>query len=370
MTFKKPHPCLYKDETGQVKYVGYLGPIDSRFGYGRGGIAILRALTMLRINASVTPYYNGMVGCEPYVQDLVPEVLSQLVPREFSPCLELMHCPPDSFDHSTSMIRIGWTMWETDQIPNGSSRYFGNWSMLINRWCDALVVPSEHNKEVFSRCGVKKPIFVIPYGVDTIMWPFKLRVEKEKFSVLLYGDLSSRKGVLESVQAFKLAFAGEKDVQLVLKTQNGQLGLGLFKVPNFDDERIVVINEAWDHSRLLKLVHDSDCLIWLSRGEGFGLPPLEATLTGLPVIMTYHTGMAQYFKPEYFFGVPVVGTSPSPLGGHWYEPNVTHAALQLRTIYENRIAAFKKAALASEYIGTSYNMQIFAQRLQDLLNHY
>jgi hypothetical protein len=80
--------------------------------------------------------------------------------------------------------------------------------------------------------------------------------------------------------------------------------------------------------------------------------------------------MSQYYKPEFFFGVQVSGTSPSPLGGLWYDPDVNHAAFQLRTIYENRMTAFEKATLASEYIKSNFSLQVFAGRLESLLSHF
>lgn len=351
-----------RDETGRVRYLGYTGPVDSRFGYGGGGILILRALTRLGVQASVNPKYNG--GHEvAYRVDLPREAATQLEPRGFVPQVDIVHCLPDDIADSQAPRKVIWTMWESDRIPDGSKKPFGDWAAKINSNAERLIVPCQHNAEVFAACGVEVPITVLPYGLDTDIWPFYERPERDTFTVVQYGDLSARKGPLEAIEAFQKAFPNEPDVRLILKTAAGRFNYGVGFIPEFRDSRIQVLNATWSRAQLVQLLHAADAFIWLSRGEGFGLPPLQAALTGLPVIMTTHTGMAEYYKPQFFYGVRSAGTSPSPLGGDWQEPDTDHAAEQLRKVYEGRKAALKRGKAAATYVQKNFSLDAFTARL-------
>lgn len=351
-----------RDTAGRVRYVGYTGPVDSRFGYGGGGILILRALTRLGVEASVNPKYNGGHDVA-YRVDLPKEAASQLRVRNFIPQVDIVHCLPDDIKDSQAPRKVMWTMWETSRIPDGTKEPFGDWASKINANAEQLIVPCAHNKEVFAACGVQVPITVLPYGLDTDIWPYYARPERETFTVVQYGDLSARKGPLEAIEAFQKAFPNEPDVRLILKTAAGRFDYMRGVIPEFRDKRIQVIDAIWSRAQLIELMHTADAFIWLSRGEGFGLPPLQAALTGLPVIMTTHTGMAEYHNLRYFYGVRSAGTSPSQLGGEWFEPDTDHAAEQLRKVYENRKEALRKGKQAAAYVQKNFSLDAFTARL-------
>lgn len=362
LTFTDPNELAFRGEDGRVRYLGYLGPIDSRFGYGGGGILIMRALSLLGIQVSVNPRYTKP-GEEAYEGDLPPEVAAQIGRRSFIPRVEIMHCPPQRFHLRSAPIGIGYTMWETDRIPEEGNAYGGPWLPKIHQYCDLVIVPCPHNKEVFEACGVKVPIEVIPYGLDIDVWPFFERPERDTFTVVQFGDLTSRKGVIEAIEAFQRAFPREQDVRLVFKTKQGRFAMGPFGIPKFRDTRISVINEVWSRGQLVKWLHNADCFIWLSRGEGFGLPPLQAALTGMPVVMTTHSGMGAYYRPQFFYGVRSPYMSESSMGGRWYDADIDHAAEQLRKVYEDRKGALARAKKAATYVRNNFSIEAFADRL-------
>lgn len=359
---------LLRDAGGAVRYLGYFGPVDSTFGYGGGGITILRALTTLGVRTYVQTAYNRWGGVANRV-DLPPDAASQLENRHF-PKWTLSHCLPDDLPRVKSPRTVAWTMWEMDRIPNGTRTEapFGDWAKLINENAERLVVPCKHNAEVFAACGVNVPVSVIPYGLDTEIWPYIERPERDTFTFVQYGDLTDRKGPFEAVVAFQRAFPTERNVRLVLKSQYGHFGKATGGLPVINDPRIVLVNETWTRSQLVNFLGDADAFVWLSRGEGFGLPPLQAALTGLPVIMTTHTGMAEYYQPRYFYGVENAGTSRGPLYGDWIEPDVDHAAFLMREVYNNRRAALRKGKQAANYVRKNFSLEAFAGKLGAFLN--
>ena len=363
LEFTDLRELAHRGEDGRVRYIGFNGAVDSRVGYGGAGIIILRALTQLGIQARVNR------GWTPYAIDLHPDAAAQLTKRDFIPRLELSHCFPEAFRLSQAALCVGYTMWETTRIPQGDVDGFEDWAALSNEM-DALLVPCQFSKDVFEACGVTRPITVLPYGIDTDEWPLLERPERETFTVVQFGDLSSRKGPFEAVEAFQRAFPRELNARLVLKTIGGKFGPGRYGIPQFRDPRIQVIDAAWTRRQLLQFLADADCFIWLSRGEGFGLPPLQAALTGLPVVMTTHTGMAEYYNPLYFYGVKTACTSPAPMGGEWFDPDVESAAEQLRKVYDDRKAATKRAKSASTYIRKKFSLAAFADRLGNYLEQF
>lgn len=356
-----------RDADGSVRSIGYFGPVDARFGYGSAGITILRALTRLGVEAQVSPHYNKGHG-EAYLPDLPEDARRHLQQRRFIPQVALVHCLPDDLQRCDTPRKVAWTMWETNRIPNGNGiadalgRTFGDWAGEINRHAERLIVPCKHNAELFAACGVELPIAVLPYGLDTEVWPYFQRPQRDTFTVFQYGDLTTRKGVQEAVDAFRLAFPTERNVRLILKTQGGLLDR-FMRAAYPTEDRLVVVTETWTRAELVTMLHASDCFIWPSRGEGFGLPPLQAALTGLPVVMTTHTGMGEYYRPNFFYGIKTAGTSPSPMGGAWYEPDVQSAAEQLRKVYEDRAASLKRGKSAATYIRNNFSLDAFATRL-------
>lgn len=363
----------FRDEAGRVKHMGFYGPVDARFGYGGGGITILRALTHLGIEAQVNPSYCFGPTYKVYNPvDLPPDAAVHVhARRDWVPRWELAQCLPDAYPFWKVSRRIGWTMWEMDKIPDGSNNSkaapFGDWAGIINEHTERLVVPCQHNAEVFANCGVKVPISVIPYGLDTEVWPYYDRPERETFTVVIFGDLSTRKGAFEAFQAFELAFPTEKDVRLIMKSQHNHFGLGA-AIPVVSDPRVSFINDSWTRAQLVEFLHSADSFIWPSRGEGFGLPPLQAALTGLPVIMTTHTGMAEYYDQRYFYKIEDASKSDAPLYGQWIDPDVESTAAQLRYVYEHRKAALKKGKQAAAYVRRKFSLEAFGANLGRFLD--
>jgi glycosyltransferase involved in cell wall biosynthesis len=54
-------------------------------------------------------------------------------------------------------------------------------------------------------------------------------------------------------------------------------------------------------TKLHVLMARSHCLVFASKGEGFGIPPREAMSTGLPVILAGFAGLESIAKEEIAF---------------------------------------------------------------------
>jgi glycosyltransferase involved in cell wall biosynthesis len=165
-----------------------------------------------------------------------------------------------------------------------------------------VMVPSNMGADEFVRQGFDRSrLAVVPLGVDPVSEPSSSSVEKalarhglaEPY-VLFVGTAEPRKGL--DVLAAALGAMDRTDVTLALVGPEGW------------DSRdhggsAVALGRLGDRVRRLGFVHDTDldllragaavcCLP--SRGEGFGLPVLEAMAAGAPVVTTSGTPMEEF----------------------------------------------------------------------------
>lgn len=195
-----------------------------------------------------------------------------------------------------------YTMWETEQAPETWRPYIQN--------AEFIAAPSKWGSRALQR-QFGRTVSVIPLAFDTDTFTHCERaLDRGKFTFISYnnGFGALRKGFLELVEAFKLAFKPDDPVQLIIKSSR----------PDFfkDEERFVweglkhdihgnyyknLDYIAQEHSPTLlkKLLLFADCFVFPSRGEGWGHTPLEAMGTGLPCIIPNAHGCSEYFNHEF-----------------------------------------------------------------------
>lgn len=194
------------------------------------------------------------------------------------------------------------------------------WVKAVNMM-DAVVVPSTHTLKCLESSGeVSTPTFVIPEAFPDVISRSDIPAISLDFSTdfnfLVFGQLTGnnpmndRKNIFHTVKWFCENFQGNEEVGLVIKTNSG-------KATKID--RMVTLNLMKELTATVRKgpfprVHflhgnlsDNDvaglyrhpkikCLLTLTRGEGFGLPILEAAASGLPVIATNWSGHLDFMN--------------------------------------------------------------------------
>lgn len=192
--------------------------------------------------------------------------------------------PPGFFyDHQ---YKINMTQWESTLVPP----HWVDHAKDYDEWWTA----NKFGADAFINAGVpKEKIHVFEHGVDTSIWTPKKRGQKDVIRFLHVDSGSPRKRGSLAVEAFKIAFKDNPDYEITLKYSHHDAT----KVDWFD-EKILESHGEWEginirHIRenmsveqLINLFHFHDILIYPSEGEGFGLIPLQALATGMPVIST------------------------------------------------------------------------------------
>ena len=178
--------------------------------------------------------------------------------------------------------KIGYTAWESTEIQP-------SWTEQLSQ-IDELWVPNNFCKDVFSN-HFDKPIIVFPHGVDST-FATKKREYDGTLKFLHIGFPALRKNANDVIEAFLDLYKGREDVTLTIKAYEN------CAVPGLDEPNINIIAKTTSYAELVEIMHNHDVLLYPSWGEGFGLIPLQALATGMPVVVTDGWCDYDYFAPD------------------------------------------------------------------------
>ena len=255
--------------------------VSSANGYGMVAENTIRALLQLGVNVECPGTVSASItsGGE-YVNEAVLSALKTSIEPD---AIEIQHCQPPSFRDSVVQRSWIYSMFETTHTPK-------SWIEILNK-AEEILVPSSWLVESWKEQGVKRPIHVYGHGVDPeVFFPLE-RPDRETYTFLHYGRLSLRKGTDLVYRAFVEEFSHGEDVRLVLKDTVP------FCPVLIEDPRVKWIHATYSKEQMRELMREADCFVFPTRGEGFGLPPLEAMATGLPTIVTNWSGPVDYADP-------------------------------------------------------------------------
>lgn len=223
--------------------------------------------------------------------------------------------------------KVLYSMYEADDLPF-------DWRSYVER-ANEVWVPTVFCARVFGQYN--RRIRILPWGIDERVFcrgRGGKRGCNDEFTFGAVGVQSPRKGTDVLVKAFGLAFGGRAGVRLIIKTRDTR------SMPAIDNPQIEVITDDWPEERLVQLYRDMDCLVEASRGEGVGMPPLQAAMCGTPSLVTNWSGPQDFLNDKGIYGINIKGLSRADnigaIGAHWAEPDERHLALLMRRMVEER----------------------------------
>lgn len=312
---------------------------------------------------------GGILGSQ-YVDKSVLNVINKLFPVD---CIEIQHCQPPAFKDEVVERQWMYTMFETTHTPR-------SWIKMINQ-AERVIVPSSWLVDSWREQGVTIPIHVIGHGFDPkfIHYVKRPRTGEEPYTFLHYGQLSVRKGTDILAKAFLDEFKGQKDVKLIMKNALPYIPVSLSSLPEFPE--IEFIHATYSKEEMLDLLQESDCFVFPTRGEGFGLPPFEAMASGLPTIVTPWSGATDYINPQDTLALEYTMERSENFdmiyenffeadenSGEWALPSMEDLRAKMRWCYEHRFQAAEMGKNAAARLLKTWTWQHKIKELYDLVD--
>ena len=254
--------------------------------------------------------------------------------------VEINFIQPENWLWSGVDYRIGYVPWESTKFKDG-------WVDQMNE-VDEMWTPSPWCAEVMEENGVKVPIKVYQHGVDPI-WSPKRRSPEGCFDILHHGAEALRKGGNDAIKSFMDTLWDDNSILHI------KMLLQRFNIINSD--HIWIYKSKMPIEELVGLYHRMDLFFYPSYGEGFGLTPLQAMATGMPVLTTggwapyaHYLGTQNTIDWEY-----IDSPWPDIHPGQVMKPNMDDMQDKLRWHYDNREFETATAWALQEQVRKEYD---------------
>lgn len=246
-----------------------------------------------------------------------------------------------SYDNQFNSIL---TMWESRQLPESFRDTLHEFQLVM--------VPSPQNVELFGQ--YHDNVRLVTLGVEPELWhPTPVRRPEQFFDFMIAGR-GNRKGIDIAYKAFRQVFKGVGGThgkpipRLLMKSLRGH--------GEFWSDNVV------HHVGMLSDIEERDlyasahCYIQPSRGEGFGLQPLQAMALGRPTILTDAHGHESFAKLGIPISAGVVKADYFIYGnaGEWWEPDFDETCEAMWDVYQNYDVHLERAMSNAEVVADQF----------------
>jgi GT2 family glycosyltransferase/glycosyltransferase involved in cell wall biosynthesis len=342
-------------------------------GYAMSSRELLRALD----DQGVRTVYRYVYGPKTVFPPVEPEssgdyrlnvIRGRRAPR--SPEVAVVYGQGDIFARNRGRTKVGFTMLEVDGFPR-------EWVAQANRM-DEVWVPSEFNRRGFLESGLRRPIHLMPLGVDVQYFNPGITAypsPSDEFVFLALFEWGERKDPSLLLQAFNDEFLAREPVRLLCKVINRDPGVRLkeeirrLRLRAAGGKISYLFNLEFPHYQLGALYRSADAFVSVSRGEGWNMPLMEAMACGLPAIATdwgahqefVHAGNAYPLRIRKL--VPARAKCPYYDGFRWADPDPEHLRFLLRHVYEHRDEARARGLAAAREMAARWTWEAAAQKI-------
>jgi len=359
-----PQILSSQNEKGQTTLDWY-SPLSGVDGYGRHATWYLKGLINRGIDVNV---HDSQLVDSTFLDEEIRRLLlkgNRSLPCKVGIAYTLGYDP--IINNHSSLVKIAITQFETDHLPE---RHVGNLNL-----CDHVIATTSFGVKVFRDSGVTIPVSSMRPAIDISQFPYVERPRDGLFKVLMLGALTPRKNPLAGIRIFQAASKGDPNWRLTIKTRYTPWNAPV-KKSAAADRRITFIDKQ--EGDILHYYNTHDVLLWPSKGEGVGLPPMEAMSTGMDVVASLHSGMLDFISSKHAWPIKVSHMESAHQEGdfndnyiringnvgNWWVPDENHAAKQLAACYTAVMKGKGKGGLAADYIRDNHRID---QAVDDIL---
>ena len=388
----------------------FRGPVKTRSGYGAHSRDLLEALyKMETFDIKIDSCGWGSTPLTALEEDNVfhkwidANIITNLSTQ---PDIYVQVTVPNEFQR-VGKFNIGVTAGiETTVAPK-------NWVDGCNKM-DMIIATSEFSKDVLlstvynetdnvtgkliKQHRIEKPVHVLFEGIDTTIYNnvysgIDLDI-KEDFAYLFVGHWlkgnigQDRKDVGMLIRCFVEAFKGQEDVPaLILKTSSASFSVKqreefrkkiediVGKTENppsiyllFGDLSNKEMNELYNHPKVKSMVS-------ITKGEGFGRPMLEFTMTGKPVIASNWSGHKDFLPMDkaIMIGGKLTDVDDSAIddfilkGSKWFTANYNEVAEVLKLVKKDYETFLSKSEILRVENQEKFSLEKMVDKFKSLI---
>lgn len=362
----------------------YVGPAKDYSGYGEAVRHDIAALVAAGVQVTTQiPVYV------PEISDFGPlgDIASNLENRELGYAIKILHTTPNVYSQffEPNKYIVGRAFWETDKVPL---------DFAINlQQVDEIWTGSEYNRQAMINAGVTKDIRIIPEAIDASVTLEEIepyitenRTDYKFYSIF---EWTERKNPLALLEAYWREFEGQDNVSLTLKTY--QISFGPDKRENIDQQirklkaklnlkhyaPIYLYRQLMDRHQVYRFHRTFDCFVSAHRGEGWGIPQMEALLMAKPIISTNCGGIHEYLTQgvdAYMVGYAMTPVDNMGYNGQWYTPDQKWASINIdelrnvmRWAFENQDKAKQMGAKGRKTVIEKFDLPVVGMKMRGRL---
>lgn len=327
--------------TPQMNFV-YLH--TEKIGYGNHGIETHKALTNIGVDV-----YDGLPGSGD----------EDLAKKRSKICRDVVYLtiPSHVSGWWEGQRKHLFTMWETDTLPESMRDSLHNF--------DTILTPSQECVKLYSK--YHDNVKYVPLGVNSERWSYRKRRKPDTTFTYLVAGSGKRKGSDLVYRAFQELFPNGDPIS------DGPIPRLIFKNPkgeNYSYPGVETIGGFMTADEETELYASANCYVQPSRGEGWGMQPLQAMCQGCPTILTNAHGHAPFAK----YGVPISAAKTRAdymdlfgESGDWWEPNYDELKAHMLDVYQNYEIHESYAGAHAHMIAGEFTWEKSAQAIVDAI---